>query len=196
MPANLSPEYMEAEKRLRTLKSDEERLECLRYMLSVIPKHKGTDKMQANLKKRISKIRDKLEQQAKNKKKGPVHKITHEGAGTVALAGPPNVGKSALLSALSGVETRVAQYPFTTLEPQPGMMPYENIQIQLVDFPPVCREHTEAWVYDLIKSCDAFLLVVDLGQGDPLQEFEETLNLLKDHNLLPVWGEMPGEQRP
>lgn len=193
MPANLTPEYKEAERRYREAKTETERLSCLEYMLSVIPKHKGTDKLQGDLKRRISKLKEKLEQQSGGKKKGFSHKIQKEGAGAVALVGAPNTGKSSLLKALTGVDARVAEYPYTTLEPHPGMMKYENIQIQLVDFPPVCSEHTESWVFDLIKSCDVFLLLVDLAQGDPVHQLETTLELLERHYLLPVWSDRPVE---
>lgn len=189
MPANLTPEYFEAEKRFRAAKTDSERVECLQFMLRVIPKHKGTDKMQGDLKRRIAKLKDKIEQQQRSsKKKGVSHKLHKEGAGTVALVGPPNVGKSLLFHVLTGVEAKTGAYPYTTLEPQPGMMHFENVQIQLVDFPPVCPEHTESWVFDLIKSCDAVLLIIDVGQGDPLEQFETTMNLLDRHNFVPLWN--------
>ena len=187
MPANLTPDYMAAERRLREAKTDAERLEALQEMLRTIPKHKGTDKMQADLKRRISKLKEKIEQQSHGKKKGPSYKIHREGAGAVALAGPPNVGKSSLFQSLTGVEARIGEYPFTTLEPHPGMMPFENIKIELVDLPPLSMEHTEPWVFDLIKSCDAFLAVVDLAEGDPLAELKTVLDLAGQHHLKPRW---------
>jgi len=191
MPANLTPEYKEAERQLRAAKTDPERLACLEQMLSVIPKHKGTDKMQGDLKRRISKLKEKIEQQSRSRKKGFSYRIHKEGAGTVGLVGPPSVGKSQLFQALSGVEAKIGEYPFTTLEPHPGMMPFENIQIQLVDFPPVSSEHTETWVFDLIKSCDAFLLVIDLDADDPLEQLQATLELLAQRHFLPLWDDQP-----
>lgn len=196
MPANLTPEYKEAERQLRAAKTDSERLVCLEYMLSVIPKHKGTDKMQGDLKRRISKLKDNLEQQTHSRKKGFSYRIHKEGAGTVGLVGPPNVGKSQLFQALSGVEAKVGDYPFTTLEPHPGMMPFEDIHIQLVDFPPVSEEHTENWVFDLIKSCDVFLLILDLKDGDPLEQLQTTLALLEQRHFLPLWDDQPVEAGP
>ncbi len=191
MPANLTPEYLAAEKQFRAAKTDPERLICLEHMLRVIPKHKGTDKMQGDLKRRISKLKEKLEQQTRSKKKGFSYRIHKEGAGTVGLIGPPNVGKSRLFQTLSGVEAKIGDYPFTTLEPHPGMMAYEDVQIQLVDFPPVSVEHTENWVFDLIKSCDVFLLVIDLKEGNPLEQLQTTLDLLEQRYLLPLWDNQP-----
>lgn len=189
MPANLTPEYKEAEREYRAATSDADRLRCLEQMLRVIPKHKGTDKMQADLRRRISKLKEKIQAVQSSKKGGFSYKIPKEGAGSVALVGAPNTGKTQLFQALTGVEARVAEYPYTTMEPQPGMMPFENIQIELVDFPPVSEEHTENWVFDLIKSCDAFLLLVDLDQGDPLVQFNTTIRLLEKKYLLPIWDD-------
>src|SRR5207249_2094361 len=142
MPANLPPQYKEAEQRFREAKSHEERLEALREMMALLPKHKGTDKLQADLKHRIS----KLEEEGEHAKHGgarhfdPGH-VRREGAGQWALIGPPNAGKSALLKALTHAHPEVAPYPFTTHAPQPGMMPFEDLQVQLVDTPAVTAQH-------------------------------------------------------
>lgn len=194
MPANLSPEYLAAEKRLRSARTDEERLACLEEMLSTIPKHKGTEKMQADIKRRISKLREREEQQ-RGKRTGRRHSLRallREGAGAVALVGPPNVGKSSLVCALTDARPEVAVYPFTTLEPQPAVMQFEKARIELVDLPPVCPEHTESWVYDLIKSCDACMVVVDLADADPLEQLQTTRALLERNRILLL---PPGQPR-
>lgn len=184
MPANLSPEYKAAEQRLREAKTDDERLECLEEMLSTIPKHKGTEKMQADIKRRISKLREKDQQ--RGKKAGKRHSfraLVREGAGSLALVGPPNVGKSSLVKALTDATPEVAPYPFTTLEPYPAIMLYRDVKVELLDLPPVCEEHVEGWVYDLVKSCDAALLVVDLADADPLEQLNTTLRLLDEMKI-------------
>ena len=139
MSANLSPEYKEAESQYRAAGTDEERLAALNPMLSSIPKHKGTEKLQADIKTRISKLKlevGKTKGKGKAKRHDP-SRVKREGAGQVALVGAPNSGKSALVAALTNARPEVADYPFTTQAPQPAMMPFENIQIQLVDTPPV-----------------------------------------------------------
>ncbi len=181
MPANLSPEYFEAEKEYKAAKTPEDKLACLQKMLSVIPKHKGTDKLQADLKRRIAQLKDRLEH--RQKKKGPSFRVKPEGAGQIMLAGPPNSGKSALLAAMTNAEPEVAEYPFTTREPVPGMVPYKDTQIQLVDLPPVSRDYCESFVFDNIKASDGVLVVVDLPTGDPVEEFNEVLEILREKRI-------------
>jgi len=194
MPANLSPEYFKAEQEYRVARTPEEKLACLERMLSVIPKHKGTDRMQADLKRRIAGLRDTLER--RSKKKGPSYRVKPEGAGQVMLVGPPNSGKSTLLAALTHAEPVIADYPCTTREPVPGMAPYEGIQIQLVDLPPVWREHCESFVFDNIRACDGALVVLDLGAADPVRDLTDTLAFLREKHieLAPARrnGEPPG----
>jgi len=175
MPANLTPEYREAERIFREARSDDERLRALQEMLRTIPKHKGTDKMQADIKRRIAKIRQAREK--KSGKKGFSYKVPKEGAGQVVLVGTPNVGKSHLLSSLTNAEPEIAPYPFTTHIPFPGMMPFEDIKIQLVDLPPFSPEHTENWLPEMVRAADAVMFVLDLA-GFPLQDMEFILNLL------------------
>ena len=194
MPANLTPEYINAEKEYKAAKTPEEKLACLQRMLSVIPKHKGTDKLQADLKRRIAQLRDRLEQ--RSKKKGPSFRVKPEGAGQIMLIGPPNSGKSTLLAALTNAEPQIADYPFTTRQPMPGMAHYKDVQIQLVDLPPVSREHCESFVFDNIKACNGALLLLDLGAPDPVEDFQETLNLLKEKRVTLVSPSSEEETRP
>ena len=177
MPANLSPEYLDAEERLKQARTSPEKIAALEEMLATIPKHKGTEKMQAELKRKLSKLRGE-------KKKGgarhtPVYQIERQGAGQVALVGPPNSGKSSLLAGLTRAAPLVADYPFATRLPLPGMMPFENIQIQLVDLPPLHPHLPESWVPQAIRCADAVALVVDLGQDEVLEQLTETLAQLE-----------------
>jgi len=184
MPANLPPEYLEAEKRYRAAKNATEKLACLEDMLTLLPKHKGTDKLRADLRKRVSKV--KAASQAKkglSKRESAFH-IDKEGAGQVVVVGPANVGKSALVAKLTNANPEVADFPLTTWKPTPGMMPVENIQIQLVDTPPLNRDYVEPELLDLIRRSDIILLVVDL-QTDPVEQLEETVNLLEEQRIVP-----------
>ena len=160
MPANLSPEYKAAEAEFRGARSPEDRLRSLREMLRTLPKHKGTEHLQADIKTRIKEITEEL---AGPKKGGartaPPTAIRPEGAAQIALLGPPNSGKSSLHARLTGSHATSGPYPFTTQFPLPGMLPYEDVAFQLVDLPPVCRKHPVPWLAAALRSADACLLV-------------------------------------
>ncbi|MBP1634100.1 MAG: small GTP-binding protein [Acidobacteria bacterium] len=179
MPANLTPEYKRAEERFRAAKGPEEKLEALEEMLRVVPKHKGTDGLQADLKSRIAKL--KKQPATKAGKSSFTHMIPREGAGQVALVGPPNSGKSSLVAALTRATPEVGEYAFTTRDATPGMMRFENIWIQLVDLPPVSAQHAEPWVFDLVRTADLCWLVVD-GRW-AIEGLEETLALLGERGI-------------
>ena len=171
MPANLTPQYLEAEAKFRAAQTTPEKLEALEEMLSVIPKHKGTERMQADIKRRIAKLRQK-EKVRGGGRRGLEFHVEKEGAGQVAIAGPPNSGKSLLVRRLTGAEPEVAEYPFTTRRPLPGMMEYEDILVQLVDMPPIGRDATDPWVLALARAADAVVVVLDLAGGTILDDVE------------------------
>ena len=175
MPANLTPAYHAAEQRFRQARTPEEKIAALEEMLAIMPKHKGTDRLQGDIKSRIAKLRK--QEGKKGGKKGFSFMVHREGAGQVALVGPANTGKSSLVARLTKARPEVADYPFTTREPVPGMMPFENIAIQLVDLPPLSEEHLEPWLFDTIRAADLFWLVV--SAGDPLGQLESARALLR-----------------
>ena len=184
MPANLTQDYLDAEERLQSATDPRERLEILEEMLRLIPKHKGTDKLQADLKRRISKTKSELKKKGPAGRKRVSHHVSREGAGQIALAGPPNAGKSSLVRAISSAEPEIAPYAFTTRAPLPAMMNFEDVQVQLVDLPPVSDTYMEFWVPSIIRSADAVMLVVDLSDdGAPLVGTEETLTLLQQAKI-------------
>lgn len=179
MPANLTPEYKRAEERFRTAKDPGEKLEALEEMLRVVPKHKGTDGLQADLKARISKLRN--QPASKIGRSTFSHMVPREGAGQVALVGPPNAGKSALVAALTHAAPEVADYPFTTLEAVPGMMRFENVSIQIVDLPPISAQHVEPWVFDIVRTADLCWIVVD-GRW-PIEGVDEIVRILAERHI-------------
>ncbi len=184
MPANLTPEFLKARKRLRYAKEPDEKLAILEEMLATIPKHKGTDKMQADIKRRIAKLRESQSQPKRTGKSSGHDHVPREGAGQVALIGPPNTGKSSLLTVLTNARPEVAEYPFSTLAPVPGMMAFEDVSIQLLDLPPITPEYTESWVFNLIRGCDIGLVVLDASDGElVLDELEELRGLLEEKHL-------------
>jgi len=178
MPANLTPQYREADRKFKTATTPQNKLAALEEMLAIIPKHKGTEKMQADLKSRIAKLRAQTQQKKSAARGRPIYHVDREGAGQVALVGAPNVGKSSLLRALTNAQPEIAEYPFTTRVPLPGMMAYENVQIQLVDLPPVTTDVTEGWLFGIIRNADAAALVVNLSTDDLLTQTEQVQALL------------------
>lgn len=179
MPANLPPQYHKAEQEFRNATGPAERLEKLREMYRLLPKHKGTEKLQSDLKQKMSRLKDELEgAKAGGKKSGVSYRVPHEGAGQIALVGPPNSGKSSILAALTHAHPEVAAYPFTTRSPQPGIMMWEDVPVQLVDLPPISPEFLEPWVPGLIRSADAAILVADLGSDDVGEAVEAVLQRL------------------
>ncbi len=194
MTTNAGPEYRAAEARFREAVTPEEKLAALEDMLRLVPKHKGTEKLCADLKSRISKLRQAPAR--KGASRGPSHRIVHEGAGQVALVGPPNSGKSTLVSRLTNASPEVAPYPMTTLQATPGMMPFEDIAFQLVDLPPLCVEHVEPWVYDIARGADLMWLVLSLDGA--LDGLDDLLALLAAKAIapLPAGRAGPADRRP
>jgi len=164
MAANLSPEFKDAQAAYRLAREPQERLECLREMLRTIPKHKGTEHLQADLKTRIKELTDDLAGHRKGgARTGPSFVVKPEGAGQVALLGPPNAGKSLLHARLTGSHAVVGPYPFATKTPLPGMLPFQDIHLQLVDLPPIAADFIEPWMGNALENADILLLVIDLG---------------------------------
>ena len=184
MPLNLPPEAIEAEQRYRAAKSVAEKIARLEEFISTIPKHKGTDKLRADLRRRLSKLKAASETRKGVSKRQSAFRIDREGAGQVVIVGPANVGKSALLAALTNATPKVADSPYTTWTPTPGMMSVEDVQVQLVDTPSLDRGVVEPELLDLIKRSDLILLVVDL-QAYPIQQLEDTIALLQEHRIAP-----------
>src|SRR3954471_2236966 len=167
MAVNLTPQYLEAEAEYKRARTAEERLEALKKMWALVPKHKASEKLQAELKTKLSEAREEVEREKRSPKKGGVsYKTPRQGAGQYILLGAPNAGKSLLVTRLTRATPEVAAYPFTTREPVPGMMRWEDVQVQLVDTPPVTADFMEGYLSSLVRVADAVLLVVDLGDDD------------------------------
>ncbi len=167
MPANLTPQYFDAEKKFRAARGPFEKIAALEEMLSVMPKHKGTDHLRAELRTRIAKLG-----QLAAKKSGAQRAsmmIEKEGAAQVVIVGLPNSGKSRLLTSLTNASPTVGDYPFTTQSATPGMMEYEDIKIQLIDTPPLAPQAIQWWLPPILRQADALLLVVSLAE-DPVSQ--------------------------
>jgi ribosome-interacting GTPase 1 len=167
MAANLTPQYLGAEAEYKKAKSPEERLECLRKMYTLLPKHKASEKLQAELKRKISDARDEVEHGGKGAKKASVsYKVPRQGAGQYVIVGGPNAGKSRLVTQLTRATSEVAPYPFTTREPHVGMMEWEDVRVQLIDTPPITADFLEGYLLSMIRVADAAILMLDLGDDD------------------------------
>jgi uncharacterized protein len=183
VPANLTPEYLDAEERFKSATTTAEKITALEEMMRTIPKHKGTEKMQADLKRRMSQLKKDAQKKKSATPQRPSWYVEREGAGQVIVCGPPNSGKSQLLVNLTGVEADVAGYPFTTRHPQPGMMRFEDIQIQIVDTPPLAPEILEAWQLAMVKQSDVALLVFDVNDPDLLEQTDFVLKIFAERRI-------------
>jgi ribosome-interacting GTPase 1 len=181
MAVNLPPQYHDAEARYKKAKTAEEKLAALKEMWVILPKHKASEKVQADLKTKISELTDQIEQEKLAPKK-PTHgtfKIPRQGAGQVVFVGPPNAGKSLLLSKLTKATPTVAPYPFTTREPVPGMMDYEDVRVQLIDLPPITADHYDHFITDITRAANAAVLFLDLSDDDGPAATQAVIDRLK-----------------
>jgi small GTP-binding protein len=176
MPANLTPQYFEAEKNFRAAKSPLEKIAALEEMLAVMPKHKGTDHLRAELRTRIAKLNQSLDKKTATQRASML--IDKVGAAQVAVIGLPNAGKSQLVNSTTKATPTVAEYPFTTHSATPGMMVFENIQIQLIDTPPLVPQAIEWWLPHMLRRADGLLVVVDLSDN-PLEQMEDIIAQLE-----------------
>jgi len=193
MPANLTPEYFQAEKRYRQAKTPEEKVEALETMLSVMPKHKGTDRLRAELRTKIARFSEESQRKLATSRRGSAYNITREGAGQVILVGFPNAGKSQLVTTVTEASPNVADYPFTTQSPTPGMMMFEDVQIQLVDTPPIIDRDARPWLSNLLRGADLLLLMVDLSQ-EPIGQVEAIIEELGKLKIKLIERQEQGEE--
>ncbi len=169
MPANLPPQYFDAEKNFRAAKNPVEKIVALEEMLAIMPKHKGTDHLRAELRSRIAKLTQQAAKKSGTQRSSMI--IEKEGTAQVAVIGLPNAGKSQLVASVTSASPAVADYPFTTYAASPGMMEFENIQIQLIDTPPLTPQSIEWWLPPMLRRADALLILVDLSDA-PLAQME------------------------
>lgn len=185
MPTNLPAEYYDAEELYKAAGSPQEKISRLEELISTIPKHKGTDKLRADLRRRLSKLKSSSDTKKGGTRHVSTFHIDKEGAAQVPVIGPANVGKSALVTALTNASPEVADFPHTTWTATPGMMLVDHAPIQLIDTPPLHRDYIEPALMDLLRRADLLLLMVDL-QTDPLGQLEDTAALLAEQRIVPL----------
>jgi ribosome-interacting GTPase 1 len=184
MAVNLPPQYHDAEAEYKKARTPEEKLAALKKMWVILPKHKASEKVQAILKTKISEVTDELETAKAGPKKSAVsYKIPHQGAGTIVFLGGPNAGKSSLLRKLTKATPEVAPFPFTTREPVPGMMDWEDVRVQLIDLPPITADFFEPHITDFARSANAAVLIVDVGDDDGPFAAETVMERLRERKI-------------
>jgi len=190
VPTNVPPEVAHIEQRYREAKSLDEKAELIEDMLSIIPKHKGTDHLRADLRRKLAKLRNTDQRSGAGTRQQSAFHIPREGAGQVVLLGPPNVGKSALLAAVTNAEPEVAVYAMATRSPLPGMMAAESVRFQLVDTPSLNPDYTDPELRNLVRQADLILAMVDI-QAFPIEQLESSIQYLTEHHIVPYSGERP-----
>lgn len=194
MPANLPPQYFHVQDGLKRASTVEEKIAIYEELLSIIPKHKGTEKLQKELKTKIS----TLKKEKQSGKKGPARFSFHipkEGAGQVILMGPANTGKSTIFNELTGVESEIGDFPFTTREYKVGMMKWENVQVQIVDTPPILNEFMDRWLPSVIRVADLIICVLDPSSDDVLDQFDLVKDKLIERNIT-IYNHEEGKYKP
>ena len=196
MPTNVTPEYKKAEEAYRAAREPRDRLACLKDMLRTIPKHKGTEHLQSDIKTRLKQLTEELAGPKKGgKRSGPSHVIRPDGAAQLAMIGPPNAGKSSLHAKLTGSHSDVGPYPYTTHLPIPGMLAYQDVQFQLIDLPPVSADYLEPWLGNTLHHADAVLLVIDVADPECLEQVPTVLERLAEKKIF-LRSAWPGLDRP
>jgi len=183
MPANLTPAYFKAEQWYRAATTAEEKILALEQMLAVMPKHKGTDKLKADLRQKLSALREGEEKRRKSGGVDIFH-VPRGGAGQVVLLGMPNCGKSSIVGLLTDAKVHIADFPFATHAPVPGMMKFEDVPIELVDMPPITAEIVSPGQVGTYRNCDLIAIVIDLS-ADIEEQWKVCLDFLETRNMLP-----------
>ena len=184
MPANLTPAYLKADKWFREATTDEEKILALQEMMRVIPKHKGTEHIQADLRKKMSALKESAEKKKKASHGFDIFHIPKTGAGQVTLLGLPNSGKSAIVSGTTHAKAHVADFPFTTSIPLPGIALFEDIKIEIVDIPPITADFAPSGIINAFRNCDLIGVVIDLS-GNIQEQVKVCFDFLESRRLLP-----------
>ncbi len=175
MPVNAGPKYFLAEKKYLAARTKEEKIAALQEMITALPKHKGSEHLLAQLKKRLANL--KSEKYSKSSAK-PKFSIKKEGAAQVCIIGLTQAGKSTLINSLTNANAEVGDHPFTTKNPIVGMMDYGDLQIQLIEIPSMFDpEHI-----GLLHTSDLIIVLVDSTAEN--KEMEDILKILRENNLI------------
>lgn len=184
MPANLPPEYYAAEDKFRSAESTSAKIHCLEELISTVPKHKGTDHLRAELRRKLSRLKSEQHKKKNVGRHESDFQIEKEGSGRIVVTGPTNVGKSSLVAQLTRATPKISDSPYTTWNPLPGMLNIRDIQLQLIDTPPLNPDFSQPELFDLIRTADLILLILDI-QDFPIQQLDDSIALLTKHHIAP-----------
>ena len=171
MPTNVTFEYVRAKKKYEEARTSEEKMKALEEMLSTVPKHKGTQTLQKEIKRKISRLKaEKIKQKQKKGKRKSIA-IPKEGF-QIVIIGFPNSGKSTLLKELTNADVEIADYAFTTKKPEVGILEYGGAPLQLVEIPALVEKAAEkqAQLMGLVHIADGIIMML----GDN-REYEEKI---------------------
>ena len=190
MPTNLPPDARKKWAEVEATKNPKDKLVRMGEFLSLVPKHKGTLKLRGQMKKQMAVMRREMEEKKRKKagRSGPKFFIEKEGAAQIALLGMTGVGKSSLLTAVTNARTEISSNPYTTKEPVPGIVVYEDIQFQMIETPAVMEGSADGRAWGLktlatARNADSLIVMVDLSQ-DPVEQFSLILNELEKARIL------------
>jgi ribosome-interacting GTPase 1 len=190
LPANLPREAKAKWNEVTLTRNPEDRLRLMGEFVSLVPKHKGTEKLLRQVKRQMAQLRDEIVDKKKQAKRGggPSYYVQKQGAAQVAVVGPPNVGRSSLLRAVTNSTVEVTSWPWGTTWPTPGMLPYQDIQFQLVEVPPIVEGSSEGKAEGFMnlasaRNADAIIIVVDL-QDDPVGNYLMVAGELENARIL------------
>jgi len=182
MPANLPPDYYAAEEKFRTAESMSAKITCLDKLISTVPKHKGTDHLRAELRRKLSRLKSEQHKKKNVGRHESEYHIEKEGSGRIVIIGSTNTGKSSLIARLTHATPKISESPFTTWAPVPGMMNVKDVHLQLIDTPPLSNEYSKPELFDLIRTSDLLLLILDI-RAFPIQQFDDSIAMLANHRI-------------
>ena len=177
MPANLTAEAKHKWREASQARKPEEKIEKLQEFLSLVPKHKGTENLRAQVKRKIAVLRREIAEKKRKKAGvgGPKFFVEKEGDAQIVILGPTNVGRSSLLSLLTNAKVEISNYPYTSKEPTPGMFHHQDLQFQIVEAPALMEGSADGGAWGLrtltaARNADGLLLMIDLSR-DPVEQF-------------------------
>ena len=190
MPTNLPPEAKNKWEEYEAARNPRERLRLLEEFLSLVPRHHGTTRLEAQVKKQITILRKDIEEKKRKKvgRTGPKVFIQKEGAAQIALIGLTKSGKSSLLRAVTNAKVEISADPYTTREPIPGILPYKDTQFQMVEAPALMEGSADgrAWglqTLGIARNANGIVVMIDLSQN-PVEQLTLITNEMEKARIL------------